>query len=336
MHYHFEALGKSADHLAIARGINAKGIVVGWTSKSPQPPQACIWMPGQPQAPIILPFTNVQGTFQTLNKVNDFGNAAGVYEFVVSGTTQLADLTTLLGNNQFVVTDINNSDFISGYALGKGFIYNYQNHVYTQIPSSPFPGPEATCPFGINATGTAVGCSACITPSFDIKFIGFIHSGGMRRDLGNCVPYDVNDQDLAVGLLPGDDTSFADFAFGFFPFGFPPSSSPMWIDCSQAAPTPKLIPLPAGFLAGVATAINNKGMVVGFCWGAPGGNYAAFVYKLGSTAADLNTLLVPPLPNWHLGAAWDINDSGQIVGTAAGHNGKAPFETNGFILTPKN
>jgi hypothetical protein len=188
-----------------------------------------------------------------------------------------------------------------------------------------------TCPFGINASEKVVGFSVGIKSNALLAFFGFLYSGGTRYELGKLLLRDISDKDIAVGLVPDPgDNRFGNS--GNLPEGFI-DGAPFWMDCSNIAaapqPTAHKIPLSPANTGGMATAVNSKGTVVGTCW-AP--NYTAFVYDIGQhgLATDLNTHLAAPLPGWTLWNAWDINESGQIVGTAQGSS-----SIKGFILSPK-
>jgi probable HAF family extracellular repeat protein len=72
--------------------------------------------------------------------------------------------------------------------------------------------------------------------------------------------------------------------------------------------------------------INSFGIVVGDSETFPGSPHHAFIYD--TQMRDLNSL-IPAGSGWILGAAWDINDAGQITGV-----GVIGGETHGFRLTP--
>lgn len=352
MTYRFQELGQPAGTYAIARGVNVKNnkeiFVVGKIMTGAQGWTACIWLPERASAPIILPPTfSMPADSVGFYKVAASGDAIGNYPFVINATNvahPVADLQPGLGND-FDVMDINNSHDIVGFQafaatpLGfvsaQGFLYNYQSHVVTPIPPAAFSGAQVaaqmTCPFGINAAGKVVGTSMGVRHNASCVFSGFLFSGNTIQELGNCMLYDINDRDLAVGLVPPPNQNLFTITTTL-PLGFPQQSTPMWMDCSIATPTPHLIPLPAGYLGGVATAVNHEGIVVGSCWGS---SSTAFLYKIGQSgpARDLNTLLAPAQPRWILNAAWDISDSGLIVGTASGGD-NAQIITAGFLLKP--
>jgi probable HAF family extracellular repeat protein len=75
-----------------------------------------------------------------------------------------------------------------------------------------------------------------------------------------------------------------------------------------------------------AYAINNLGLIVGDSLVAEGA-FHAFLYRDGMMH-DLNNL-IDSTRGWTLGNAWDISDSGLIVGWGR-HNGR----TRSFLLSP--
>jgi probable HAF family extracellular repeat protein len=82
----------------------------------------------------------------------------------------------------------------------------------------------------------------------------------------------------------------------------------------------------------VATAINNEGQVVGYAWlpdieGDPIRRAFLYDHRTGAIS-DLNDL-IPEDSGWHLFDAFDISDTGQIVG-----QGMIDGEMHGFVLTP--
>ena len=67
-----------------------------------------------------------------------------------------------------------------------------------------------------------------------------------------------------------------------------------------------------GGRASVATVIDNRNVIVGWATRREKGNESAFLYVNGQMQ-DLNETTVLPW-NWRLSVAWDINDTGEIVG----------------------
>jgi probable HAF family extracellular repeat protein len=85
---------------------------------------------------------------------------------------------------------------------------------------------------------------------------------------------------------------------------------------------------PQGVGSSVAFAVNASGDVVGY-WphGSGQGGFHAFLYKDGVMQSIED--LIPPSPDWNFDLAYDINDSGQIVGPALHDN-----QGRAFLLTP--
>lgn len=75
-----------------------------------------------------------------------------------------------------------------------------------------------------------------------------------------------------------------------------------------------------------AYAVNALGVIVGESLGASG-QFHAFVYRDGAMQ-DLNGLIAPA-PGWTLEVAWDVSDSGLIVGW-----GQLNGQQRSFLLTP--
>jgi probable HAF family extracellular repeat protein len=84
-------------------------------------------------------------------------------------------------------------------------------------------------------------------------------------------------------------------------------------------------------LSSAAEDINNSGVVVGYSQVSTNDfDWHAFVSFTGESMADLNTLLVNPIPGAVLVQAHGLNDSGQIVGEMLLGDGA----TRAFLLTP--
>jgi probable HAF family extracellular repeat protein len=80
-------------------------------------------------------------------------------------------------------------------------------------------------------------------------------------------------------------------------------------------------------IVGSATAINNKGQIVGYA--SVAGSNHAFIYTGSGPMQDLNGL-IDPASAWTLSNAFDISDLGEIVGEGVSPSG----ETHAFLLTP--
>jgi|HubBroStandDraft_1064217.scaffolds.fasta_scaffold00096_40 hypothetical protein len=279
-----------------ANGINESGDVVGITFNSPSNPYdigncATWWIP--------TAFGYGPGTQGwlggQLQKVNSAGDAVPQKfdTMEIWNILSNASVATVPKDAGQVFWDVNDHDT----ALGNfGLIYDWHSGgPGTQL--APLPGQSYILGGGINNHGDVVGKSGDH---------GFFYSGGKMLDVGAGELDDINDNRLGVGFSDG---------------------APVYVDLSKPSPVFQTIPAPTGtwpasalgYTYPYATAVNNAGTVVGIGSGgkAPYFNYA-FVYQSGSggasTAVDLNTLVPPGSP--FLWDAFDINDVGQIVGTA--------------------
>jgi len=134
-----------------------------------------------------------------------------------------------------------------------------------------------------------------LTSQWDAANVARVYSRGTRKgvyaDLYRL--NDINDLGVSVGTKSR--------------YGLYGSSSFLWSP-GDAAVT--WLPIPGG---GEATAINNAGQVVGRT-GIISGVYTGYVYDIGSdTLTDLGVL-----SGGTYSLAYDINDSGQVVGNSAG------------------
>jgi len=155
--------------------------------------------------------------------------------------------------------------------------------------------------FGLNANGQVVGL-AYLTPT---TYHAFLYSGGTMTDLGtfagggNSVAYGINNAGQVVGYA---------FTAGGNQNAFRYSGGTM---------------TNLGALGGntsLAQAINSSGQVVGYAF--PGnGNSAAFLYS-GGVMTNLE-------PAGTGGAAYGINDAGQVVGDVS----NVPFIYSGGTFT---
>jgi probable HAF family extracellular repeat protein len=124
-------------------------------------------------------------------------------------------------------------------------------------------------------------------------------------------PTDTDDNNRVIGCnAPTVDLSLQNFERGFYTTG-----------TNLIA-----IPLASGFSRNCGWAIANNKIVGGMRTN--GGDTRAFVYAIGGTVTDLNTLL-PANSSWVLEQATGINDSGMIVG-----NGTRFGQNRAFLLTP--
>jgi probable HAF family extracellular repeat protein len=175
-------------------------------------------------------------------------------------------------------------------------------------------GGTNSIPFGINAAGTVVGDAVDVAGQNQ----AFVYDGTLR----------------AIGSLPpcaanGDPTSVAR---GINDLGDVVGGS-----CGQAflysGGRLTSVGVMPGFIGGLASAINNKGQMVGVAGNHIQGSGRATVYDWTSGAwIDLN-MVSSPLPGGGLvlGEAMAINDNGQIL--ARGYNADGSIHRS-YLLTP--
>lgn len=305
-------------------GVNDFGEVVGYVANTLDSGGPASWMPGQPHAP-ILPFGSAEPAGNLLN-VDDFGNAVGETQssttgtfsyFIVNGTALIADLSSL-----GIPSDINNNATVIGTpGTGPfGSTYGPRSYIYTFLPIpgstiwlSPLPNSAGILANAINDLGDVVG--GCDNGA------GFFYSASTKKMTGidSCLLYDINVNRLAVGQSVS---------------GQPNTDQPIVVDLSKAAPVVQSFLPPKPFVGATALAVNSSNTIVGFCNSQNEINRCAFVYYSGDgTAFDLNTVLGAPTP-YYLMDAMDINESGQIVGTATLGPVDQPTDFYAYIATP--
>lgn len=238
-----------------------------------------------------------------INNQDDIAGRIGTHGFVYSGGV-LQDVDS--GPYRNWVTGINDSVRATGtvrdmdLAQARGFIW------VTDIltPIGPFHG-YMDFANAINNRGQVVGFTASPTADFGnperTAFLYDLFNGvTLLGTLGGHVSEanDVNDARQVVGW---SETSVADEERPF-----------LYVDAAGGMQDLGSL----GGRSGRANGINNGGMVVGMSdvGGGGGFNYHAFLYA-NNHMVDLNTL-IDPASGWRLVSATDINDAGQILGTA--------------------
>ena len=223
---------------------------------------------------------------------------------IVVDTGNVTDLSALVGPNSWAA-DVNDQGLVCGGGTnGVGFLYSVPaNRLVATVPTLNLAV--------INNPGEAVGFNGSGKPG-----VYSVASGTTKMLDAMESAYGVNDSGIACGAA-----------------GTPPTYNavPGTCDTRQATPVFQPIPLPAGATAGTAMAINNSGDVVGNCvFDDPsfnnGFHFGAFLYQNGTTTL-LDTLISDP--GWHLEDAFDINDSGQIIGM-----GRLNGTLMAFMLSP--
>jgi probable HAF family extracellular repeat protein len=293
--------------------INASGQVVGicylHTTTAP-----FLWESGRMTALPLLP-----GAGDAYARgINDLGQIVGyssgppeAYHAVLWDHGSLTDLGTLPGGRVSDAYDINNSGQVVGYAT---------------VPRSSYPNDEDvraflwdhgvmtdlgaladgdTIAYGINDVGQVVGLSRAGAHDH-----AFLWENGVMTDLGSLdgsfaeVGLDIDDTGTVVGVST-----------------VPPElHAVVW----EAGRIVDLGDLP-GATDSQALGIDSRGRIVGTSQ--PPGH--AFVWQDG-VMHDLNDS-ISPASGWVLQSAFDINDSGQIVG--GGRHGDV---VAGFLLNPRS
>jgi hypothetical protein len=288
------------------KGLNNRGDLVGWIGDSQDPGAEwpCLWDKDAGLRPRLR-----KGGL-SLYRINDDGESIGRYAPLVldrQGNT-LVDLALVLGR-RIGLQDINHAHVVAGgvlapgpsvIALGLGpqaLVYDLMTSQATWI--NPLPGRQTALANAVNPAGLVVGISD------DHAFRYFSRPGarqGQMDDLGAGYLSDLNENGIAVGWQR-DRAGH---------------EQPIWMDCTETHPHAHLLNLPPGCTNGWATAINADRTIVGYYDSFPVNDYTAFVscYQRGGQgeARDLNTLV--DTPEWRLLSAWDINETGDIVGDA--------------------
>lgn len=243
---------------------------------------------------------------------------------------------------------INANGVVVGNSAGRGFVYN---NGATQFLGGFSGSPYSSRAAGINDAGQVVG-SAWNTQGTQRATI---ISNGSLVDLGNLMlnGYSAGNAINNSGQVTGEaQTPYGGHAFitrngemvdlGAFAWGV----SRGWAinDIGQVAGTSfvtnnekhafittledKMIDIGLSGYNSEALGINNAGQAVGYFGDNFGGSKRAFV-TLNGVMTDLNTLIAANI-GWTLMEAYDVNNSGQIVGWGIAANGLQ----RAFLLNP--
>jgi probable HAF family extracellular repeat protein len=175
--------------------------------------------------------------------------------------------------------------------------FKYLQYIFGDVLSSAL---------GINNKGSIIGAYDCKEL---IEQCGFIIPAGTERyiDLGTfgiiTIPHDINENDVIVGASAKEHLGDSD-AF-------------MWKKGFLVDLEPIMKASGLDVVSSVAYAINEKGWIVGDYQNSNGQNRAFLI--VNSKAFDLSALIVssgnPPFGSNYSMSAFDIDDSGNIVGT---------------------
>jgi probable HAF family extracellular repeat protein len=249
---------------------------------------------------------------------------------------EMQPVPTLGGNNGFA-TGVNSRGQITGWAENdvedptcvapqvfqfRGFVWDPDSGELTELP--PFPGDTSSTGNAINEQGQVVGISGICDDAVG-KFSALravMWDKGEVIDLGNLggvswhTPWAINDRGDVVGFSnpPGDDNGeFIAHAF-------------LW---TKEDGMRDLETLPGDSFS-QANGINARGQIVGVSFGGSDG-FRAFLFEDGDEEmTDLNSLVAPGFSGV-LRDARDINEQGQITGSAFD---PSTGEIRPFVATP--
>ena len=313
------------DGSALVTDLNGQGDVGGlsWTSQSGWQP--LVWSQGGPGAVVAAPVgANVNAINNLLDVVGEYGPPAGGgyaprFGYLSRGGV-VTDFAQVLGTARSGAFDINDSGTVVG-ASGPdlplpGALQVFRYHAGTgvvDVLGMP-PGSVSAVATAISRSGLIAGFAASTDTGqeygwiFDQAFrkLGSVFRPGAE---GPLLVADVNDSGLVVGAMP-----IAGLSVGAFSLATADTS---------AQPVP-IGTLP-GYSASAALGVNQRGVVVGYCF--DGGDERAFAADAGGLH-DLNNALAPA-GGWVLNRATAINDQGQIAGY-----GQLAGQQRGFLLTP--
>lgn len=275
--------------------INDAGQIVGNTRS-----EAWIWNDGG-----IVNLSRIASGIEAF-AINNRGEVAGSFSrrlpdapaFIYSGG-EIRDIGRVAGLNYATPRAINDKGQVAGTAgnfpgeTSRGFFYDGT----TMTAIDTFGGEQGDA-YGLNNKGTVVGTTSLAPPSDRPRGDprGFVYRDGVVRELAapgvvTLSADDINDAGMIVGGAEFADAGFQPYLYTGGAFA------------SLGAP------------GGTARGINNHGAVVGILGGRFDSELShAFFYDDGSLR-DLNDLIVPE-PGWTVTEATDINDAGQILGTA--------------------
>ncbi|MGZ0077116.1 hypothetical protein [Methylomonas sp. YC3] len=245
-------------------------------------------------------------------------------------------------------TGINSSGVVVGNSAGRGIVYS--NGV-TQIIGGFSGSPYSSVAYGINDAGQIVGSAwnaegnqrATIAGNGSLTDLGTLNGG--QWSAGNAI--NNSGQVTGESQTPNGGHAFITrngqmVDLGAFAWGV--SRGYAINDLGQVAGTSHvtnnekhafittlddhMVDIGLSGYSSEALGINNAGQAVGYFGDNFGGSKRAFV-TLNGVMTDLNTLIAANI-GWTLMTAYDVNNSGQIVGVGIAANGVQ----RAFLLNP--
>ena len=319
--YTLTDLGTLGGATTIPFGINDSGSVVGWSAAviaGQQYEHAFLYSGGS-----MTDLGVLGGTWSIARGINNSGTVVGysdtsqwnihhAFSYSNGTMTDLGSGLAASATGYSLAYSVNSGGTVVGWAnfpVGNGRPMSYSNGTMSIVHTSAVDdfeniGGEAV---GINTSGTIAGSSFVNINGLPYQH-AFSKSGDTVTDLGT---------------LPGATTSAAK---GINDSGTVVGTSENRPFLYTAGAMTDL--LGTGIGGGIAEAINNSGMVVGYLTHPGFSRTQAFAYLNGSML-NLNDF-IPNNPGWDLIDATAINSSGQIVGVAY-----APGDIpRAYLLTP--
>lgn len=258
------------------------------------------------------------GENSTVGGVSPDGTIAGSYFGVPTILDWAGNPTLLFPNISGAFMSVNRNDVCAGYIIDhndnmtqKAVLYDAAGN-WTVLGQ---PGMAGSAAYGINDNGLVVGHA-----TDDTGVHAFLWNGQMTYlpapEGYGAIAVGVNNNQTMVGYAIAPDDQFLPM---------------IWTNTPGV--TYKIPELPSGYSDALASAVNDKGTVVGSMW-APGGRPHAFVYTPERGILDLNALRWPNVKGYTLVSAGAINSKGQIVGIAELHDNYLAFVATPIGVRP--
>ena len=311
-------LGTPGESFSTALAINESGVVVGFSVSSnevwhafgyqngllsnldarngEQSEATAINDAGQIAGTILTEVTNQSGPYLTSNAAFVFNRGMLRYPIRTAGNTSASGINAW-------------GEIVGGYSSLNGWehAFAWRNGLLTDLGTL---GGSFSAALGVNIRGDIVGVSS---PASRFPLHPFLFSHGLMHDLGSfggnvAMAYAINDNGDVVGFSnTASNLDQRPFLYSHGRMHDLGTLGGTYVDRGEGASA----------IVNYATAINNRGQIVGSSL-APDGSMHAFLYRNG-TMTDLNdlvnlTAINGPKGFLALAIANGINERGQIVG----------------------
>ena len=319
--YTITDLGSLGGRQITPMGINNRGAIVGFAATGDGLTRGFLSTGGS-----LVDLGTLGGENSFAYRVNDRGIIVGraqdstgrFHAFVTTitaGPIELASLDPSVHGDFGSAVGVNGLGDVIGYYTTAGAHMSARNRIFRyrdfQVEDLGTFGGEDGVAVAVNDRGSLAGYFSSEPHADYAQHRAFLFSAGQLVPIGSLggqltTARDLNNRDEVVGDGDVGDGDHRAFVF-------------------SGGRLRDLGTLPGGRQS-AAYAINERGDIVGFSEGSNGSARAVII--VNGVMRDLNGL-IPPGLGWVLTEARDINESGQIVGTAW-RNG----EQRGFVLTP--